>query len=218
MQLVIGNKNYSSWSLRPWLLLRHFGVDFTEVNESLRADGLSQRLNHYSPTNRVPVLIDGENSVWDSLAIAEYVNEQYLQGAGWPESPHLRAYARSLAAEMHSGFSALRNAMPMNIRATRRIVITPAVQRDLDRITHIFGEARLAHHANSPWLAGRFSFADCMYAPVTSRLTTYGVSLGSAADEYVKMIHDLPAMKCWIADAMQETDIVPEDEAGEDVE
>ena len=217
MQLVIGNKNYSSWSLRPWLLMSHFGVDFTEVSESLRADGLSQRLNNYSPSNRVPVLIDGDNSVWDSLAIGEYVNEQHLHGAGWPESPHLRAYARSLAAEMHAGFNALRNAMPMNIRANRRVAITPAVKRDLERIAQIFGEARLAHHAHGPWLAGRFSFADCMYAPVTSRLKTYGVSLGHNADEYVKMMHDLPAMQCWIAGALQETEIVPEDEAGEEV-
>lgn len=217
MKLVIGNKNYSSWSLRPWLLLSHFGIDFTEVNESLRADGLSQRLNSYSPSNRVPVLIDGDNAVWDSLAIGEYINEQYLHGAGWPDSPHLRAYASSLAAEMHAGFSALRNAMPMNIRATRRVAITPAVQRDLDRIAQIFGQARLAHHANGPWLAGRFSYADCMYAPVTSRLKTYGVSLGYDADEYVQFVHSLPAMKSWIAGAMQETEIVPEDEAGEEV-
>jgi glutathione S-transferase len=216
MQLVIGNKNYSSWSLRPWLLLQHFGVPFEEINESLNANKLSQRLNRYSPSNRVPVLIDQHTVVWDSLAIGEYAIEQHLHGTGWPNDTHRRAYARSISAEMHAGFSALRNAMPMNIRAKRRVEISPAVQQDLDRIADIFGDARRTHHASGAWLAGEFSFADCMYAPVASRLRTYGVSLGHAADEYVYMIHELPAMQRWIAGAMQETDIVPEDEAGEE--
>ncbi|HSG61838.1 MAG TPA: glutathione S-transferase family protein [Pseudomonadales bacterium] len=217
MQLVIGNKNYSSWSLRPWLLLQHFGVPFEEIHESLNAEGLSQRLNSYSPSNRVPVLIEGHTAVWDSLAIGEYVIEQHLMGTGWPKDPHRRAYARSISAEMHAGFSALRNAMPMNIRAKRRVDISPEVQRDLYRIAQIFGDARRAHQASGAWLAGEFSFADCMYAPVASRLKTYGVSLGHAADEYVYMIHELPAMQRWIAGAMQETEVVPEDEAGEPI-
>lgn len=217
MQLVIGNKNYSSWSLRPWLLMQHFGVTFEEINESLNANGLSQRLNSYSPSNRVPVLIDERTVVWDSLAIGEYLIEQHLNGIGWPNDAHRRAYARSISAEMHAGFSALRNAMPMNIRATRRVDISAAVQTDLTRIAHIFGEARRAHHANGAWLAGEFSFADCMYAPVASRLKTYGVSLGQAADEYVLMIHELPAMQRWISAAMTETEVVLEDEAGEPI-
>ncbi len=216
MKLVIGNKNYSSWSLRPWLLLTHFGVAFEEVSESLQMDNLSQRLNAYSPSNRVPVFMHDELVIWDSLAICEYANEQLLNDCALPKNVNARAYARSISAEMHSGFAALRNAMPMNIRARRKVDIDATVQKDLARIEQIFGESRLRFADQSPWLAGEFSIADCMFAPVASRLKTYGVSLSAEAMEYVAMIHELPAMQCWTAAALLETEIVREDEAGTD--
>jgi len=218
MHLVIGNKNYSSWSLRPWLLLSHFELDFTETVESLRAQDLSQRLSIHSPSNRVPVLIDNESTIWDSLAICEYVNEHYLHGKAWPADISARAYARSISGEMHAGFSALRSAMPMNIRAQRRVDITAEVAKDLARIEQIFGRDRLKYSADGPWLAGEFSIADCMYAPVVSRLGTYGMTLSNDAEAYIGAVNALPAMGNWIAAALKETEIVPEDEAGEVLE
>lgn len=218
MNLIIGNKNYSSWSLRPWLLLSHFELDFTETVESLCGQDLSQRLGTHSPSNRVPVLIDNKSTIWDSLAICEYVNEQYLQGTAWPADIRARAYARSISGEMHAGFSALRSAMPMNIRAKRRVDITADVAKDLARIEHIFGRDRLKYSADGPWLAGELSIADCMYAPVVSRLGTYGIALSNDAEAYIGAVNALPAMGNWIAAALKETEIVPEDEAGEMME
>jgi len=217
MQLIIGNKNYSSWSLRSWLLLHHFNIKFTETKESLSSEQLSQRLNQYSPSNKVPVLLHNTEVIWDTLAIAEYVNE-HLQGQAWPRQQNLRHYARCISAEMHSGFNHLRNAMPMNIRARRHVAITPYIQAEIDRIEHIFGIAREQHKKHGPWLAGTFSIADCMYAPVASRFKTYGITLEDSAQEYVDRIHGHPSMQQWVNDAMQETEIIPEDEAGEEVE
>lgn len=216
MKLIIGNKNYSSWSLRSWLLLTHFELDFEEINVSLRSEELNARLGEYSPSQRVPVLEDGATRVWDTLAIAEYINEK-LDGAAWPSKTQERAYARSISAEMHAGFTALRNAMPMNIRAKRGVELSQAVQRDLQRIEMIFGGTRLSYSTQGPWLAGAFSIADCMYAPVASRLKTYGISLNQQAEEYVEMIHELPAMKQWISAALAESEVIPEDEAGVDI-
>ena len=124
MKLIIGNKNYSSWSLRAWLLLATFGIEFEEVQESLRQEGLKDRLSQYSPAARVPVLIDGAVTVWDSLAICEYVSEKYLAGKGWPEAEVSRAEARAVCAEMHAGFAGLRNELPMNCRATRKVELS----------------------------------------------------------------------------------------------
>lgn len=217
MKLVIGNKNYSSWSLRPWLLLSHFKVPFEEVSESLRAVDLSRRLGEHSPSHRVPVLIDDHLTIWDSLAICEYANENMLKGMGWPQSIEARAYARSISAEMHAGFNALRNAMPMNIRAKRRVTIDSAVERDLQRIDEIFSKARMVYREHGTWLAGPFSIADCMYAPVVSRLQTYGVKLSPLAEEYCHAMLNLPALQAWYQSALVEKEIVEEDEAGEDV-
>lgn len=212
MKLVIGNKNYSTWSLRPWLLLRHFDIEFEEVNESLRADGLSERLARHSPSKRVPVLIDGDLSIWDSLSICEYVSEKYLAGGGWPEDETRRAVARSVSAEMHAGFAALRSELPMNIRARRRIDISDAAQRDITRIDQLWS-AQLSEHGG-PYLFGEFSIADCMYAPVALRLPTYGVTLSDAAEAYRHTITDNPATRLWIAAALEETEIIDEDETG----
>jgi glutathione S-transferase len=219
MKLVIGNKNYSSWSLRPWLLLKAFDVPFEEQNVSLLGlgtPGLTRRLLDYSPSARVPVLIDGERVIWDTLAICEYVSEQYLSGRGWPENPGCRARARAITAEMHSGFAALRTAMPMNCRAKRRLVPTGAVLADIKRVDEIWSDRRPIEDGDS-WLFGEFSIADCFYAPVAFRFETYGVVLSSEASEYMKKLLAHPAVEDWYHDALLESEVIVEDEAGEDV-
>lgn len=215
MKLVIGNKNYSSWSLRPWLLLTHFNLEFEEIQESLRAKQLSQRLGQYSDSKKVPVLIDNELVVWDSLAICEYVNEAYLDGRGWPGSVAQRATARALSAEMHSGFGAMRDAMPMNCRANRILALSTAVKKDIERIEQIWCQ-RLAQ-SQGPWLFGTFSIADCMFAPVVMRFITYGIELNPQAQSYVETVLSCPATKSWLAAALQETEVVIEDEAGTEI-
>lgn len=214
MKLVIGNKNYSSWSLRPWLLLTHCDVAFEEVQESLRADGLKERFAQYSPTSRVPVLIDGELVVWDSLAICEYVSEQYLSGKGWPGNKNLRAEARAICAEMHAGFMGLRSELPMNCRATRKVEATAAAKQDIARIDDIWSECMERHP--SGWLYGDFSIADCFYAPVVMRFKTYGVALSDSAQQYQDFALKQGALNRWVESALTETEIIPEDEAGVD--
>ncbi len=205
LTLVIGNKNYSSWSLRPWLLLKQLGVVFDEVKLPLDTPEFYERLKQYSPAGRVPVLIDGELSVWDSLAICEYVNEQYLGGRGWPADPAARAQARSLSAEMHSGFSALRNALPMNCR---KRVATPAlddeVRRDIARVREIWREAREQHAPRGAFLFGEFSIADAMYAPVAVRFGSYAIELGGVERRYIETLLALPALQEWYAEAATE--------------
>ena len=215
LKLIIGNKNYSSWSLRSWLLLATFSLDFEEIKESLRSDGLVERLGQYSPTSRVPVLIDGDLVVWDSLAICEYVSEKYLAGKGWPANQALRAEARAICAEMHAGFMGLRSEMPMNCRALRKIEPSAATRRDVARIDEIWSK-RMAQNAG-PWLFGDFSIADCFYAPVVMRFKTYGVSLSAKAEKYQKFFLQHDALRAWVEAAMQETEIVLEDEAGVEV-
>jgi len=214
LQLVIGNKNYSTWSLRAWLLLRHFDLDFDEVQASLRAEGLADRLGAYSPSKRVPVLIDGDVRVWDSLAICEYISETYLEGAGWPPEPRARAWARAISAEMHAGFGALRCALPMNLRARRRVDIDDDVQRDIDRIDDIWRECY--EDFDGPWLFGGFSIADCMYAPVALRFPTYGVEVSTPAARFIETVKKEAGVRAWKAAARHETEVVDADEAGVD--
>ncbi len=218
--LVIGNYNYSSWSMRPWLLLTAFGIEFRTEQESLRhlgSDDLTNRLRAWSPSARVPVLIDKGITLWDSLAICEYVSERLLDGKGWPADTEARAYARCVAAEMHSGLSDLRNEMPMNIRARRRVEPSDGCLRDIERVMTIWGEGQERFGSQGPWLAGEFSIADCMYAPVVMRFRTYGVGLDDAAAAYAARLGQHPAVTAWMALAAQETEIVDEDEAGDPI-
>lgn len=214
MKLVIGNKNYSSWSLRPWLLLSAFGVAFEEVQESLQQEGIKERFSKYSPSCKVPVLIDGDLHIWDSLAICEYVSETYLNGHGWPGDKALRAEARAVTAEMHSGFSGLRNEMPMNCRATRQIEPSSAAQADISRIDQIWSQCTEQNAQLGPWLFGEFSIADCFFAPVASRFATYSTPLSPAAQAYADRLLNHESFVKWIEAAKEETEIVPEDEAG----
>ncbi len=215
MRLVIANRNYSSWSLRPWLLLSEFGLEFELTEESLAGNDLKKRLRRHSPSCKVPVLIDGDLTVWDSLAICEYVSEQYLDGKGWPESAGARAHARSVSAEMHSGFMGLRSEMPMNIRAKRFVRPSSAAIADVVRIDEIWSECCEQYGGEGDWLFGRFSIADCMYAPVVMRFVTYGVELSGAARRYVDTMLGNDSIKAWIEAACRETEIIPGDEAGE---
>ena len=208
--LVIGNKAYSSWSLRPWLLMRHCGIEFDEVRISLYSPGASHKILQYSPAGKVPVLCHGPLSIWDSLAICEYLAEQYPEKQLWPAQAAGRALARSVSAEMHSGFSSLRNQMPMNVRREfPGRSVTPEVTGEIARIQAIWTDCRSRHGALGPFLFGAFSIADAMYAPVVSRLRTYGVALEGMAAQYAVAIHALPAMQEWIAGARAETEINP---------
>lgn len=213
MKLVIGNKNYSSWSLRPWLLLRHAGIPFEEIGVRLFVDGFAEDIAKYSPAGRVPVLIDGDITVWDSLSIAEYVAERFPEKTLWPRDAKLRAEARSICAEMHAGFSNLRNQLPMNVTA-----VLPgrgwnvAVQRDVDRIAAIWSGLRQRHADKGPFLFGEFTVADAYYAPVVCRFATYGIHIPEDAKAYADFILTLPALREWIAGAEQEHDFLADDE------
>ncbi len=217
MKLYIGNKNYSSWSLRGWLVLKAFGLEFEEVVLKLFSDEFYQTLEGKTPAAKVPVLLDGEVKVWDSLAICEYVNETYLKGKGWPASVVDRARARAVVAEMHAGFFAVRNEMPMNCRAKRRVELTEAALSDIEKIDALWQALRKDYAAQGPWLFGKFSIADVFYAPVVLRFITYGTQVSELSAEYMKTVHNLPALQAWLEDALQETDIVEEDEAGIEV-
>ncbi|MEL7331224.1 MAG: glutathione S-transferase family protein [Cyanobacteria bacterium J06560_2] len=214
MKLVIGNKNYSSWSLRAWLLLASFDLEFEEQLESLRQPGLQARLGQYSPTARVPVLIDSEVVVWDTLAIDEYVSEQYLAGKGWPADVARRAKARAICAEMHAGFMGLRSELPMNCRALRTVHPSEAAKKDIARIDDIW--ASCMDEYGGPYLFGDFSIADCFYAPVVLRFRTYDVALSAAATKYQETMLKHAALNKWVEAGKAETEIVPEDEAGVD--
>lgn len=216
MKLVIANRNYSSWSFRPWLLMTEFGLEFDLKEESLAGNDMKERLLRHSPAGRVPVLVDNGLTVWDSLAICEYVSEQHLSGRGWPDSATSRAHARSVSAEMHSGLMALRSEMPMNIRARRIIRASAAAEADVRRVDEIWSDCRQAHRAAGDWLFGEFSIADCMYAPVAMRFVTYGTLLSAPSQRYVETVLENPSVKTWVEAALKEIEIVPEDEAGED--
>jgi glutathione S-transferase len=213
LTLVIGNKNYSSWSLRPGLLLRHHGIAFDEVRLPLDTPEFESGVARWSPSRRVPVLHDGDLVVWDSLAISEYVSEKLLGGAGWPADPARRAIARSVSAEMHSGFQALRNALPLNCRRRVSGFVVPAdAAGDVDRIARIWRECR-ERASDGPFLFGTFSIADAMYAPVVLRFRTYGVELRGPEQQYAQTMLGLPALREWLAAAESEGLALPKYDA-----
>lgn len=215
MQLFIGNKNYSTWSLRAWYLLSKFNVSFKEQQLALDTPEFYEALKNKFPVQKVPALIDAELTVWDSLAICEYINDAYLNGAAWPSEIAQRAKARSLAAEMHSGFAALRNEMPMNIRAKRHVELSEQAKKDIARIDEIFSSQQQSYP--NMWLFGDFSIVDAMFAPVVLRFKTYQVELSCAAQTYCQHLLACPVIKIWISEALKETDIVDCDEAGEEI-
>jgi glutathione S-transferase len=209
--LVIANKNYSSWSMRPWTLLHGRDIAFQERMIKFESQDWRDSIARLSPSGLVPVLWEGEPgegfATWDTLAIAERLHERFPERGIWPADSGLRARARSAAAEMHAGFRALRGAMPMNIRGRHPGKgMNDGVAKDIARISAIWAEAK------GPYLFGEFSAADAFYAPVATRFVTYAVELKGAAQKYQQALLDSPAVKAWSSEAVKETEFVAEDE------
>jgi glutathione S-transferase len=214
LTLVVGTRNYSSWSLRAWLLLRHLGLGFTVRQFLFDTPEFAEEVAKISPTRRVPVLIHGELRIWESLAICEYASE-LAGGRGWPADAAQRAVARSVSAEMHSGFAALRASCPFNARASgRRVPMTPPLARDLARVDAIWCGCRRDHGELGPWLFGGFSVADAMFAPVALRIHCYGLPLSALAKRYLDSLLDDPHLGEWVEASRRETQVIPYEEVG----
>jgi glutathione S-transferase len=213
MLLTMGNQNYSSWSLRPWILMKHLELAFTERVLPLDTPEFSRDIPTISPTKRVPILQHGPLLVWDSLAICEYACE--VAGSGWPKDRAARAVARAACAEMHAGFSILRSQWPMNARATdRRTAPSPERSAEIARIEQLWNECRTRFGAGGPWLFGEYSAADAMYAPVVLRLRTYGAQVREATAAYMATVLADVHMRGWLAAAAAESWVIEESEVG----
>jgi glutathione S-transferase len=211
--LLIGNKNYSSWSLRAWLALSAAGIPFREEKLVLFSPAFVERLAPLTPAGTVPVLLDGDFAVWDSLAICEYVAERHPQAQLWPADNRARARARSLAAQMHTGFTHLRSALPMNVELHMPgIALPPEARQDISRVQAIWQDTRAEFGRGGPFLFGAFSIADAFFAPVVSRFMTYGVAAAGPVRDYMDAVLALPAMQAWMREAREEHIFVPEDE------
>ena len=208
--LVMGNRNYSSWSLRAWLYLRASDIPFDEIVIPLFTDTWRHEIATYSPAGRVPVLLDGELAIWDSLAIMETVRERVPEALGWPADPAARARARSVSAEMHSGFMAVRDELPQNIRARRPLrldELSADCHQQIQRIQTIWSDRE--HAGNGPWLFGEFGIADVMFAPVALRFVTYGIKLSPVAQDFVERVRELPLIQEWGELCAQEPYSIP---------
>lgn len=213
LTLVIGNKNYSSWSLRPWIFMKQFQIEFEEKKIFLFTDTTDQELSEYNSNSKVPVLLDGGLAVWDSLAILEYLSENYLSGAGLPNSTTGRAIARSVSAEMHSSFFNVRNDLPMNCRRPlNTLPLSKETQEEVERIANIWRQCRETYGNKGEWLFGKYSIADAMFAPVVLRFNTYGVKLDGLAQAYMQSVLQQPDIIDWIASGVAETAIIESDE------
>jgi len=210
--LVIGNKNYSSWSMRPWLALTHNKIPFNEVLISLYENGAKEKILAHSPSGKVPALIDGNRTIWESLAIIDYIAEKFPQLGLWPAGPGARAHARAIAAEMHAGFRDLRMATPMNLkREPREIELSPEVRADITRVTAIWTDTRRHFARGGSYLFGGFGAADCMFAPVATRLRNYAIQVDPISADYVEAIYKLPAFRAWREAALKEPWTAPYD-------
>jgi glutathione S-transferase len=215
MKLIIGNKNYSSWSLRAWLFLAVNDISFEEVKIALSTETTRSEIEKHTNAGKVPVLHDNDLVVWDSLAICEYISEQYLAGKGWPVDTKERAIARSYCAEMHSGFFILRAAMPMNCRAVnRKLPISADLQKEISRIDSIWTDLRAQNSNQGPWLFGDFSIADCMFAPVVFRFATYNVAVSEGSRKYMASVLAHPKIQLWLEQAKEELETIESEEAG----
>jgi len=213
LTLVIGNKNYSSWSLRPWIFLRHHQIDFEEKWVSLFVETTAEELAEYNSGFKVPVLKDGELIVWDSLSILEYMSEAYLDDKGWPDDIKARSVARSISAEMHSGFFNVRNELPMNCRKKfENIKLSQGAEREIQRIAGLWRRCRNVFGSNGEWLFGNYSIADAMFAPVALRFSGYGISLSGVEAEYVESVLKHPGIIEWVEAGKLETEVIEIDE------
>jgi len=210
MKLVIGNQNYSTWSMRPWLFVAYHGLEVEIEKLSLNdLPVIQKRFAH----GKVPVLIDGSLEIWDSMAILEYLAETYPDLRGWPQETHARAVARSVSAEMHSSFQALRRELPMNCRKYfPDYQLSNTAMKDVKRIQQIWNLCRERYGSGGPWLFGRFGIADSMYAPVVMRFQSMDIKLDPVSQEYCLAVRECAAVKMWLAEASSETEIVNADE------
>lgn len=198
VRLVIGNKNYSSWSMCPWLLLKMFDIDFEEIQIALYQDNTAEKLGPYSPSLKVPVLLHREVTVWDSLSICEYINEEFLGGNGWPANPKRKSAARSVSAEVHSEFPNLKQDWPMNCKASYHLNPSEALADEIARIDAIWSCTRRRYGENGNYMFGRFSIADCMFAPVAVSFEAYGAEISKEANTYLQTLLDNPFVQKWI--------------------
>ena len=221
LTLVIGNKNYSSWSMRPWVLLKQFGIPFEEIMLKFESKDWNDRIARVAPSLKVPTLWDGEVAaatslaVWETIAIIEYIAEQFPQMAIWPRDARARAMARAITAEMHAGFQSMRNNMPMNIRSQHPGKgMNAGVAGDIARIETIWLAAReqFGSHAGAPFLFGQFCAADAMFAPVVMRFASYAPTISDVSQRYCEAVKAAPGVSAWIADARRETEFVGFDE------
>jgi glutathione S-transferase len=213
LSLIIGNKNYSSWSMRPWIAMKATGIPFTEEVISLHAADFKERVSKVSGTGKVPVLSDGDVHVWESLAILEHLAERFPDAGLWPSDPKARGYARAVASEMHAGFIPMRRHLPMNMwRPVIRRELPDDVAANVRRIEHIWTDCRTRFGQGGPFLFGRFGAADAMFAPIVSRFQTYAVAVGAVARDYMNAMIALPAWAEWRAAAILEPWVLSEDE------
>lgn len=213
LKLIIGNKNYSSWSLRPWIAMKVAGIAFEETVISLNAEDFKRQVGAVSGTGKVPVLIDNEMHVWESLAILEYLAEKFPAAGLWPADAAARAHARAVASEMHAGFLPLRRLLPMNMwRPVIKRELTAEAAANVQRIDEIWSTCRAHFGQSGPFLFGRYGAADAMYAPVVARLHTYAVEVGAGTRTYMDAVMALPAWREWHAAAVKEPWVLAEDE------
>lgn len=214
--LIIGNKNYSSWSLRAWLLLREAGIDFDEHLIALNTAGTASEIAAFSSAGCVPILKLDDVTVWDTLAIAETIAERWPDKQLWPADAAMRAHARAICAEMHAGFATLRNRMPMNCRAMgRKVSLSDELGNEIDRVIAIWADCHHHYGDQGGWLFGDFSIADAMYAPVVLRFRTYGINFPESAGFYPQRLLESDALQEWLAAAESETEVIEIDEAGQ---
>ena len=213
LQLFIGNKNYSSWSMRPWIAMKVAGIPFEETVISLNAPDFKPRLLAVSGTGKVPTLVDGDVKVWESLAILEYLAEKFPDSGLWPKDKAARAHARVVATEMHGGFIPLRKLLPMNLwRPVMKRELTPDAAANVKRIEEMWADCRARYGKSGPFLFGGFGAADAMYAPVVSRFHTYAVEVNAATRAYMDAVMALPAWREWHEAGVKEPWVLPEDE------
>ena len=212
LTLIIGNKNYSSWSLRPWIFMKHFNIEFQEKRIALYTETSDKELEPYFSNHKVPVLLDGDFIVWDSLSILEYLSETYLQSQGWPADVKARAVARSISAEMHSSFTNVRSELPMNCRKNfSNIKLSDDATKEVQRIKAIWRKAKTEYGSTGEWLFGDYSIADAMYAPMALRFAGYGIPLSGTDEAYVQTVLNHPNIVEWMqAEAEQEVIVMSE--------
>jgi len=213
LTLIFGNKNYSSWSLRPWVFMKHHQIDFEEKRVALLTATTDEKLAQYNSDFKVPILKEGSLVIWDSLAILEYISEKYLEAAGWPREVNARAIARSVSAEMHSSFANVRNELPMNCRKKfQNIKLSPEAEREIERIKTLWRNCRSLFGDEGEWLFGKYSIADAMFAPVALRFDGYNIPLAGVEQDYVRSVLKQPYIIEWIEAGKAEKEVIERDE------